>query len=94
MIDSPLCPATVFHTYLSGQESMAWGLDAIAALYTLSSLTLVLCLTALGKNKGLNDLSSGQTSLTDPKKKNKKQKTIEIENLSNQTETAFRKEYI
>lgn len=41
--------------YLFGQESMAWGLDAIAALYTLSSLTLVLCLTALGKNKGLNE---------------------------------------
>lgn len=35
--------------------------------YVLSSLTLVLCLKALGKNKGLPDLSWGQTSLTGPK---------------------------
>lgn len=33
-----------------------------------SSLTLVLCLEELGNNKGLKDLSWGQTSLTDPKK--------------------------
>lgn len=62
---------------------MVWELDPTAAIYVLSSINLVLCLKALGKNKGLKDLSWSQTSLTHPKK------YTEIKNPSNQTEIAF-----